>query len=66
MKIRQYREQMNMTQEQLAQAAGVTQGAVWQWERGLSVPRPAMLLKLATIFGVTIEQLIKEDDGSCK
>lgn len=61
-KIKVYRERLGMTQEQLARELGITQGAVWQWECGMTTPRPAILLRLASLFGVTIDELIREGD----
>ena len=36
--IRSFRKERKMTQEQLATVLGVTVGAVYKWESGLSVP----------------------------
>ena len=36
--IRALRKQRNLTQEQLAEVLGVTVGAVYKWEAGLSLP----------------------------
>ncbi len=34
--IRKYRKELSLTQEQLAEAVGVTIGAVSKWESGVS------------------------------
>ena len=39
--IRTFRKQRRMTQEQLAEALGVTVGAVYKWEAKLSAPEQA-------------------------
>ena len=36
--IRSFRKQRKLTQEQLAEVLGVTTGAVYKWESGLSYP----------------------------
>ena len=36
--IRRFRKERALTQEQLAEALGVTVGAVYKWEAGLSQP----------------------------
>lgn len=36
--IRTFRKQRALTQEQLAEVLGVTVGAVYKWEAGLSLP----------------------------
>ena len=49
--IRKFRKDRGLTQEQLAEALGVTIGAVSKWELGASVPdinlitEPAVFLK---------------------
>ena len=46
--LQQAREDCGLSQRALAQAVGVTQGAVWQWERdsGATVPRPDVTIRL--------------------
>lgn len=56
--IKKYRTQHNMTQQQLADALHVTQGAVYQWENGKTKPMIAKLLQMAQMFGCTIEDLV--------
>ena len=56
--IKQARERLGMTQEQLAKALGVTQGAVSQWEMGITHPGFESLRKLAAALGVTVDELI--------
>ena len=36
--IRTFRKERSLTQEGLAEALGVTAGAVYKWEAGLSTP----------------------------
>lgn len=43
---------------------GVTQGAVSQWEKGLTHPRYATIPLLCTALGCTIEQLLGVDKGA--
>lgn len=57
------REELGMTQMQLAVAVGassVTQ--VSNWERGRVVASVAKLRKLAEVLGVTMEQLLEEEE----
>lgn len=58
--IQKYRKQKNMTQQQLADAVGVTQGAVNQWEKGATKPKLETLVAMAKLFDCTLEDLIKE------
>lgn len=56
--IRKYRKELGLTQEQLAEAVGVTVGAVSKWESGLSNPDIGMLPALADFFGVSVDVLL--------
>lgn len=44
--IRKKRKNINMTQEELAEAIGVTPGAIGQYERGESVPNSENMISL--------------------
>jgi transcriptional regulator with XRE-family HTH domain len=57
------RKAKGMTQEQLAKLLGVTQGAVAQWENGLTHPAFNMLPRLAAALGVTVDELIGKEGG---
>lgn len=56
------RQQYNITQEELAKIAGVSRGAVSQWEGGFSEPRMGAIQKIADYFNILKSNLI-EDDG---
>ena len=58
------RKAKGLTQEQLAKLLGVTQGAVAQWENGLTHPAFNMLPRLATALGVTVDELIGKEEAS--
>jgi len=59
MGIREMRLEKNLTQEQLADIMGVTQGAVVQWEAGNTFPRMKSVPKLAEVLGVPVDKLIE-------
>ena len=48
--IRALRREKGLTQEQLAGVLGVTTGAVYKWEAGLSQPELGMLAGIADFF----------------
>lgn len=54
------RERADLTQTELAERLGVTQGAVSQWEHGLAHPSIRLLPKLADILGCTVDELLRE------
>lgn len=58
--IKNAREAKGMTQEQLAKLLGVTQGAVAQWENGLTHPTFDKLVTLAEALSLTVDELTKE------
>ena len=59
MNIKQFRQEKHIKQETLADAIGVTCQAVSKWETGASDPDIALLPKLATYFGVSIDELFE-------
>ena len=56
-KIRELRHRDGRTQENLADALGVTSQAVSRWESGGSYPDMEIIPSLANYFGITIDEL---------
>lgn len=52
------RKKAGMTQEEVANALGVTPATVSMWETGRMQPRANMLPKIASLYGCTIEHLM--------
>ena len=61
-KIKHLREQMGMTQAELARRLGVTRSGVNAWEMGISVPSTQYIVELAGIFGVSTDYLLGVDN----
>lgn len=61
-RIRELRKQRRYSQAQLAKKLNVTQGAVSQWENGQTVPAADQLISIASLFGVTVDQLLGRAD----
>lgn len=57
-KVKNLREQKNMTQAQLAERLGVTQEYVSLMERGVKYPGLRLGVQLARVLGTTAEQLV--------
>ena len=55
--IRAWREYFGMTQQELAQRAGMTQPALARLEKYDSKPRISTLKKIASAMDITLEQL---------
>ena len=58
--IKRLRKDKNFTQEELAEQLGVTCQAVSKWENGTSDPSTSNLLALAKLFGISVEELLKD------
>ena len=57
-KIKQLRLHAGMTQEQLAAKLGISAQSVSKWENNSAVPELEKLIKMAQIFGITIDELV--------
>ena len=56
--IRAFRKERRLTQEQLAEVMGVTAGAVYKWESGMSVPELNLIVELADFFDTSVDALL--------
>ncbi|AOZ95978.1 helix-turn-helix domain-containing protein [Butyrivibrio hungatei] len=56
--IKKYRKEMNLTQSDLAEAFGITEGAVSKWESGNTVPDISLLMDLADFFDISVDTLL--------
>lgn len=61
-KIKIYRENKNMTQYEIAEILGVKPATVSKYESGTLEPNIESLKKLAELFEVSIDELLKEDN----
>lgn len=60
-RIKQARKDMNLTQEDLAAAIGVTKGAIANYENEVSVPKIELLIKLMKKLDVDANYLYQDD-----
>lgn len=56
--IRKFRKERSLTQEQLSEVLGVTAGAVYKWEAGLSVPDLDLIVEMADFFDCSVDVLL--------
>ena len=56
--IRAFRKERSLTQEQLAEALGVTVGAVYKWEAKISTPDISLIVELADLFDTSVDVLL--------
>ena len=58
--LKEHRVRCKMTQEFVAERLGVSRQAVSKWENGTSDPSTSNLLALAKLFGISVEELLKD------
>ena len=63
MKLYEKRKAAGLTQDAVAKELNVTPSAVSQWESGDTRPKIEYLPALARLYGCTIEELLREDNG---
>ncbi len=56
--IRAFRKEKRLTQEQFAEALGVTVGSVYKWESGQSIPELGMIVDIADFFDTSMDALL--------
>ena len=61
-KILDLRTQKEMSQEELAAALEVSRQSVSKWETNQSVPDLDKIIRLADLFGVTVDQLVRKGE----
>jgi len=63
-KILELRTSHGLSQGDLAEALDVSRQSVSKWETGQSVPDLDKIIKLADLFDVTVDQLVRDRDTS--
>lgn len=54
------RQEVGLTQAQLAEKLNYTDKAVSKWERGESIPDLRVLIQLAEIYNITVDDIVRE------
>ena len=62
-RIRVERAEVRMTQQQLAEAIGVSRQTINAIESGKFVPSTVLALKMAKIFSKPVEEIFQLEDG---
>ncbi len=60
-KLKESRTGAGLSQEALAQQLGVTRQTVASWEKNRSYPDIGSLIKLSELYGLSLDELLKED-----
>ena len=58
--FRIFRKQSGLTQEEVAEKLGVSRQAVAKWERGETAPDIEFCIKLAEIYGTSVDALVNK------
>lgn len=59
--IRFFRKANNLTQEELSKQLGGSKNLVSNYENGISTPDIYTLVKLADIFDITLDELVRRE-----
>ncbi len=60
-KLRTLRERQGMSQRSLGAALGFSGEHLGKLERGIKQPHAKLLIKIADLFGVTVDQLVRDE-----
>lgn len=60
-KIKKHRMKNSMSQEDLANSLYVHRRTIAKWENNSSIPSIDMLVKLSSIFNISVDELLKDD-----
>ena len=58
-RLKMFRKQSGLTQEEIADKLGVSRQAVAKWERGETMPDIESCIKLADIYKTTVDMLVR-------
>ena len=61
--IRSARHNVNLSQEQAAEALGVSRQTVSNWETGKSYPDILSVIRMSDLYSVSLDRLLKEEDS---
>lgn len=63
-RLKMYRKQNGLTQEDVAEQLGVSRQAVAKWERGETMPDIESCIKLADLYETTVDMLVRDLEES--
>lgn len=61
MGLKKARINANLTVLQAAELLNVSDSAIYMWENGIIKPKTSRLSEIANLYGVTIDELLKEE-----
>lgn len=61
--LKKFRTQKGLSQQKLAELVGVSQTAIYNWEKGERTPKMDAITKTADVLGVKLNDLIPTDQA---
>ncbi len=61
-RIKELRQESNLSQSALAKIIGVSQKAIDYWERGVNEPKASYIIKMADFFDVSSDYLLGREN----
>ena len=61
MSFRKARIQAGLRYQEVAKELGVSRTMVYLWETGQNLPKSSRLAEIASLYGVTVDELIKPE-----
>ena len=56
-----YRERKKFTQDDVAEVLGIDRSSVAKWETGKVLPRGLLMLRVAELYGCTVDDLLRAE-----
>lgn len=60
--LKELREESGLSLNKVAAAVGASDTSVYKWESGISEPKVCYLVKLAELFGCSVDYLVGKND----
>lgn len=61
--LKEFRAKISVNQQEMGQLTGVSRQTISQIERGDYSPSVTLALKIAKVFGVTVEDIFEYEEG---
>ena len=55
-----HRRRTALSPQEIAGILGIRHQTVYNWENGKAIPHPEMLIKVAKLYGTTIDELLQD------
>lgn len=62
-KLKKIRTQQGLSQQELAEKIGVSQTAIYQWEKGTRIPKTGALIDMTRVLNISPIQLLTEKEN---